>query len=317
MNFIAHRPRKPFPSELVYITIENDGSRSKPKPLPNILKDEAAVSFSLVIPAYNETKRLPVMLAEAVDYLHNTFPNHDYEILLVDDGSSDDTTGVALDWSKEYINKGLLQPDQLRVVKLKKNRGKGGAVTHGMRHIRGKLALFADADGATKFEDLALLDAGIKALEKDKAIAIGSRAHLVPTPAVVKRSFIRNALMYSFHFFLSLVGISHIGDTQCGFKLFTRSAVLSIFPYMHCEGWIFDIEIFILAEIMDIPVKECFVQWHEVEGTKMSLLRDSIRMAWDLVVLRAGYTFNVYGVEAKRSLGIYPKPKGLMAKKRA
>jgi dolichyl-phosphate beta-glucosyltransferase len=251
------------------------------------------------------------MLAEAVDYLHSTFPKHDYEILLIDDGSSDDTTGMALDWSKEYIAKGLLLPDQLRVVKLKQNRGKGGAVTHGMRHIRGKLALFADADGATKFEDFALLDAAVKQIGKDKAIAIGSRAHLVSTEQVVKRSPIRNALMYSFHFFLSLLGISHIRDTQCGFKLFTRSAVLSIFPYMHCEGWIFDIEIFILAEIMNIPVKECFVQWHEVEGTKLSLIRDSIKMAWDLVVLRAGYTFGVYGVEAKRNVGILPTPKGI------
>lgn len=101
-------------------------------------------------------------------------------------------------------------------------------------------------------------------------------------------------MMHGFHQFIRLVGIRHIADTQCGFKLFTRATALSIFPSMHTERWIFDIEIFILASSLRIPVVECPISWHEVAGTKLNIISDSINMAYDLIVLRAGYTCGVY-----------------------
>src|SRR4051794_16588593 len=111
-----------------------------------------------------------------------------------------------------------------------------------MRHVRGEYAVFADADGATRFADLGTLLARLKPVEKDAlGIAVGSRAHMVNTSAVVQRSFARNALMHGFHAFLHVMGIRAIRDTQCGFKLFTRAAVRRVFAGMHCEGWIFDI----------------------------------------------------------------------------
>ncbi len=151
----------------------------------------------------------------------------------------------------------------LRVVTLEKNRGKGGGVTHGLRHVRGEYAVFADADGASRFSDLGKLIEGCEDVVdgSNRGVAIGSRGHLVGSEAVVKvkrlpcrvckasvlnrrtqRSAIRNFLMRSFHFVLMILtppATSRIRDTQCGFKLFSRAALPHIVPYMHAEGWIF------------------------------------------------------------------------------
>lgn len=167
-----------------------------------------------------------------------------------------------------------------------------------MRHIRGKYAIFADADGATRFSDLAALLKRLEEVETPDGygIAVGSRAHMVHTDAVVKRSFIRNFLMYSFHTLLKTVGVREIGDTQCGFKLFTRKAVQVVFKDLRTEGWIFDIEILLLARYKGIPVVEVPVNWHEVEGTKLNLVKDSLRMAWDLGIVRIAYAVGVYKI---------------------
>lgn len=145
-------------------------------------------------------------------------------------------------------------------------------------------------------------------------MAIGSRAHLVGSEAVVRRSALRNFLMKSFHFVLTILtppATSRLRDTQCGFKLFSRPALPHIVPYMHTEGWIFDIEMLMLAESAPatpvvahdgtiigtspgIKVAEVPVGWHEVDGSKMNLVQDSIRMAIGLTVLRASWMLGVY-----------------------
>jgi dolichyl-phosphate beta-glucosyltransferase len=107
-----------------------------------------------------------------------------WEILIVNDGSTDNTVATALHFSKTRN----LPPSTLRVITLHENRGKGGAVTHGMRHVRGQYAVFADADGASKFEDLGKLITNCQHVEdsRKRGVAVGSRAHLVGSEAVVK-----------------------------------------------------------------------------------------------------------------------------------
>lgn len=311
--------------------------------------EPAEVEISVVIPAYNEAERLTPALEEMVAYLDENFgrpitstetnsrptskgagtpkphrnvfkdgsahkrqhPASGYEILLINDGSKDRTVEVALEFSRQHN-----LHDILRIVTLEKNRGKGGAVTHGLRHVRGEYAVFADADGASRFSDLGKLIEGCEDVVdgSNRGVAIGSRAHLVGSEAVVKRSAIRNFLMRSFHFVLMILtppATSRIRDTQCGFKLFSRAALPHIVPYMHTEGWIFDIEMLMLAESAPatpvlasdgsvigtsygIKVAEVPVAWHEVDGSKVNLVKDSIKMAFGLALLRASWLLGVY-----------------------
>ena len=170
--------------------------------------EPAEVYLSVVFPAYNEEKRIVPTLEEAVAWLdknigraggpqvsgnrgnrrHQARHAKDgkavgYEILIVNDGSTDRTVDVVLDFCRE--NK---LHDVLRVVSLEKNRGKGGGVTHGFRHVRGEYVLFADADGASKFSDVSKLIEGCEEVVdgSHRGVAIGSRAHLVGSEAVVK-----------------------------------------------------------------------------------------------------------------------------------
>ncbi|KAI4121703.1 MAG: hypothetical protein LQ338_006215 [Usnochroma carphineum] len=299
----------------------------------NIGIEDAEVYMSLVVPAFNEENRLGVMLREAVEYLQKEF-GHDkpgaaangsvrrrhkdadgqlnghaapkdvdakaeptgWEILIISDGSKDKTMDTALEFARSL---GTESARMIRVASLVENRGKGGAVTHGMRHVRGRYALFADADGASKFEDLGKLVREIEKIEdKDgRGVAVGSRAHLVGSEEVVKRSFLRNLLMHSFHLLLWILtppATAAIRDTQCGFKLFSRPALPYIIPYMHSESWIFDVEMLMLAEAAQIPVAEVPIGWHEVPGSKLNVLWDSLNMAWGLFVLRAAWAMGVY-----------------------
>ncbi|PKS08944.1 hypothetical protein jhhlp_003557 [Lomentospora prolificans] len=303
--------------------------------------ENPSVIVSVVVPAYNEQDRISAALEEAVEYLDNTFGRpgdknasqkaaafpgtqkrlargggplpkvSGYEIIVVSDGSRDRTVEVVLEFSKKHK-----LHDILRVVTLEKNRGKGGAVTHGFRHARGEYVLFADADGASKFSDLGRLIEGCEEVAdgSHRGVAIGSRSHLVGSEAVVKRSALRNFLMRGFHFVLMILtppATSRIKDTQCGFKLFSRASLPHVIPYMHAEGWIFDVEMLMLAEsapatpvlgsdgtvigtTAGIKVAEVPIAWHEVDGSKMSLARDSIAMALGLAVLRASWMMGVY-----------------------
>lgn len=289
----THNPRSPAASELKYITNDGTDSMYDLPPRTNStskIDPDSKVELSVVIPCYNETERLGKMLDEAIVYLEANYHNK-YEILIVDDGSSDNTDTYAL---KKATELGLA-PHILRVVKLVKNRGKGGAVTHGLLHSRGKLALFADADGASKFADVSkLIGFFDDNISNEPGVAVGSRAHMVNTDAVVKRSFIRNFLMYGLHTLVFIFGIRSIQDTQCGFKMFNQQSIQKIFPHMHTERWIFDVEVLLLAELQAIKMRELPINWQEVDGSKVDLAKDSIGMAIDLVVTRLAYLLGIY-----------------------
>ncbi|KAF8930166.1 dolichyl-phosphate beta-glucosyltransferase [Haplosporangium gracile] len=276
----------------------SDKYKAQLKPLSRTDEGSPTKMLSVVVPAYNETERLPIMMKETLDFLKEkahkdlTFS---YEILIVDDGSQDSTVRVALEMAQQEDIK------DIRVLSFEKNRGKGGAVIQGMQYTRGEYILMVDADGATRFSDLDALQVKLKATEQDGlGVAVGSRAHMVKTDAVVKRSFIRNFLMYSFHKVVYILGCRGIEDTQCGFKLFTRKAAQAIFPNMHVEGWVFDIEVLMIAQQLRIPIVEVPVAWQEIDGSKVSLMRDSIQMALDLLIIRMNYILGVWKIRPLR-----------------
>ncbi|KAF9494881.1 glycosyltransferase family 2 protein [Pleurotus eryngii] len=276
-------------------------SPEKPTPLPT-LSGPSEVDLTVVIPAFNETSRLPSMLSTTIDHLTSVSAKskRTYEIVVVDDGSSDGTTALSLKLAGEYPG------SDIRVVTLEKNLGKGGAVRHGMLHGRGKRLLMVDADGASRFEDLESLWKAMDDLGPGDApsFVVGSRAHLVRTEAVVKslnitpnsqRSVLRNILMYGLHTILRVVGVGHVRDTQCGFKLFSRAAAQQIFPAQHLPTWIFDVELLLLAKELGIPVAEVPVEWHEVAGSKLNVVTASLEMLRDLLILRANHVLGRWG----------------------
>ncbi|EJU03764.1 hypothetical protein DACRYDRAFT_49430 [Dacryopinax primogenitus] len=310
---LSSRILPPSPSELTFLT----ASSPNPQPLPS-LSSPASCALSVIIPAYNEVLRLPKMLDEAIPYLEEhhssraaraaeeelqaSEPVEDhpvvqgqegYEILIVDDGSKDATTASALSYASAHPT------IPIRVVTLEKNRGKGGAVKHGVLHSRGARILFVDADGATKFEDLRRVWKECARLERvgaGYACVVGSRAHLVGTDAVVKRSLIRNILMHGLHTILRTLGVGFVQDTQCGFKLFSRPLAQLLFPAQHVTHWMFDVELLILCSMLRAPVAEVPVGWHEVGGSKIRLVWDSLGMLKDLLVVRANYALGTWRV---------------------
>ncbi|GEQ70541.1 hypothetical protein JCM33374_g4219 [Metschnikowia sp. JCM 33374] len=298
--FLKHSPRAETEAETKYMTNDGKGAihslppRISSKSLEGKLpgpKSSAEIELSVVVPSYNETARLRKMLDDAVVHLEGNYSGK-YEILIVDDASKDGTGAFAL---SEATRLGLA-PHVLKVVTLTANRGKGGAVAHGILHGRGNLLLFADADGATQFSDVEKLAAYMATINSGPGVAIGSRAHMINTDAVVKRSFIRNLLMYGLHVLVYIFGIRNVQDTQCGFKMFNRKAAGMIFPHMHTERWIFDVEILLLAELQRVPIGEIPVNWQEVDGSKVDLAKDSIQMAVDLVVTRMAYLLGIYSL---------------------
>ncbi|XP_020379326.1 dolichyl-phosphate beta-glucosyltransferase isoform X3 [Rhincodon typus] len=201
------------------------------------IHDPPTKELSVIVPSYNEEERLPLMMDETLEYLEQRQKKNSsfsYEVIVVDDGSKDETTKVALNYSKEYGS------DKVRVLTLLKNRGKGGAVKMGVLSCRGRYILMADADGATKFADIEKVEAGLKDLQSgpdNMAISCGSRAHL-EKETIAKRSYFRTLLMYGFHFLVWFLCVRGIRDTQCGFKLLTREAALRTFSTLHVDRWI-------------------------------------------------------------------------------
>ncbi|XP_034034166.1 dolichyl-phosphate beta-glucosyltransferase [Thalassophryne amazonica] len=261
------------------------------------LHDPYSRDLSVVIPAYNEELRMPVMLDEAMEYLEDRQrqqPSFTYEVIVVDDGSKDKTTEVAFRYTKWYGS------DKVRVLTLVKNRGKGGAVRMGTLSSRGKVILMADADGATKFSDIEKVEVGLQSLNpkpNNMAISCGSRAHL-EKESVAQRSVFRTFLMYGFHFLVWFFCVKGIKDTQCGFKLFTREAALKTFSSLHVERWAFDVEVLYIAQCFKIPIAEVAVNWTEIEGSKLVPFWSWLQMGRDLIFIRLRYITGAWKLQS-------------------
>jgi len=262
---------------------------------------EGTISLSVVVPAYNEEERLPVMLEETLEYLEERQKKDDsfqFEIIIVDDGSKDNTSKVGLEYSKKY---GV---EKIRVLTFEKNRGKGGAVRMGVFCSRGEKILFVDADGATKFSDLLHVEKGLDDFHGGKdgmAVSVGSRSHL-QEEAIANRSLFRNILMYGFHFIVYLLAVKGIKDTQCGFKLFTRKAALTLFSSLHVERWAFDVELLYVAQSLGIPIAEKAVNWEEIDGSKMVPVFSWIQMGKDIVLIRSRYVIGAWKISTFANL---------------
>ena len=233
------------------------------------------MTLSIVIPAYNEERRLPATLDVVFNWL-DASPYGDAEVLVVDDGSTDATAAVV-------ESRAATEP-RLRLVQNPGNRGKGFAIRHGMLQAKGDWILFSDADLSAPIDELPKLLAA--AQEQGAAIAIGSRA-LDRSLIGVHQSQWREMSGILFNRIMRVITGLPFSDTQCGFKLFRRDAARRVFPLQRLDGFSFDVEDLFVAHTLGIPTIEVPVRWNNVEGTKVGLMQgvasflDLLRIRWN------------------------------------
>jgi dolichyl-phosphate beta-glucosyltransferase len=223
--------------------------------------------YSIVVPAYNESARLGSTLEQILDHAHQQRWN--VEVVVVDDGSRDDTVDVIRRYAAAH--------PEIRLVQNPGNQGKGYAVRNGMLQARGNVMLFTDADLSSPISEAGKL---FSTLEAGADVAIGSR-WLDPSLMFKRQSMQRQVLSRIYHLYLRLLLRFPYRDTQCGFKAFTRHAAAMIFPLQRITRWGFDPEVLYLAHRQGLKVAEVPVAWGHDEGSKINPLRDGMRMGVD------------------------------------
>ncbi len=231
-------------------------------------------ALSIVIPAYNEEKRLPDTLCSLLAYLR-AGRWRSWEILIVNDGSRDATAAVAARFSEEHAN--------VRLLENPGNRGKGYSVRHGMLEAAGEWILFTDSDLSAPIQELDKLFEAARAA--GARVAIGSRA-VDRSLIQVHQSVFRETAGRIFNLMMRTATGLPFADTQCGFKLFEREAAREVFRRQHIERWGFDAEVLFIARKLGYRTIEVPVRWAHSEGTKVSMLRDSMNMFVDLFRIR-------------------------------
>ena len=235
-------------------------------------KEDSAASpldISVVIPAYNEERRLPPTLIDIIDFFDSLHVA--YEVIVVDDGSSDGTADV--------VNKFERVRPQVKLMKLPKNSGKGYAVRFGVLNSRGSRVLFADADGATPISEFTRLN---NALESGADLAIGSRA-MFSNDTHVATSIHRKFLGRVFNHCVNWILLPGIADTQCGFKLFTRPSAQFLFSHQRSDRFSFDVELLYLAKKAEFRIAEVPINWNNIPGSKVNLVLDALLMFRDII----------------------------------
>ena len=226
--------------------------------------------MSVIIPAYNAARTLANTITEVQTWLAASGLAH--EIIVVDDGSTDDTAAIA---------RAAVPP--IGLIRYTPNRGKGAAVRTGMLAATRDWVLFMDADNATTIDHLerfaALLDA-----PSPPQVIIASRR--LPNSRIVRPQHrIRQALGRTFPFVARAIATPKISDTQCGFKLFSAAAARAIFSRMRTDRFAFDVEALLLARRLGYRIAEIPVDWDNPTVSTLKMHRDTFRMLWDLVVM--------------------------------
>lgn len=250
--------------------------------------------LSIVIPAYNESDRLQPFLERTTCFLN--LRRAPYELLVVDDGSRDNTADI--------VERFAASNPSVRLIRSARNMGKGAAVRRGIQAASGRLQLFADADGATPIEELERLE---RAIESGADLAIGSRALASRNRGyTVQARWHRSALGLLFNTIVQRLGLDGIEDTQCGFKLFRKSAAHVLFPLTAVDGYGFDLELLYIAKRRGYRIAEIPVNWADQPGSKVHPLRDGLSMLRSLLAVRRRDARGYYAIQHRCSPSLDP-----------
>ncbi len=233
---------------------------------------EKDIFLSVIIPAYNEEKRLPKTLKAVSDYLSKQ--DYEFEIIVVDDGSRDKTKEIAENLKSKIKN--------LRVLSYEKNQGKGYAVRFGMLNSKGKYRLFMDADNSTSVDQVEKMWPYFK---EGYDVVIGSRdvkGAVLDPPQPLYRRFLGEVFGFLVSLFCGLWGIK---DTQCGFKCFTKKSAEDIFKRCKINRFAFDPEILVIAKKLGYRIKEIPVYWKNDPESKVKF-KSMVKMGMDLIKIR-------------------------------
>jgi dolichyl-phosphate beta-glucosyltransferase len=227
------------------------------------------VKLAVIVPAYNEEPRLAKSLEKIREYLSEQA--YEWEVVVVDDGSTDRTAGIAGSFAGS--------DPRFRLISYVPNKGKGAAVRVGMLDAKADALLLCDADLAAPIEEVEKLFAA------RKSIAIGSRP-LRESHLEIRQPWWREMAGRAFNLAVQALSIRGIKDTQCGFKLFSDKAAKDVFTRCRFDGFSYDFEALMVARALGYEIAEVPIRWAHQEGSKVRLFRDGMRMLRDLVKLR-------------------------------
>jgi glycosyltransferase involved in cell wall biosynthesis len=246
----------------------------------------ASLTYSIIIPAYNESMRLGATLDAILAYIGQRQWNA--EVIVVDDGSRDNTREIV----RSYMEKN----PAVKLLENPGNHGKGYSVRNGMMQGAGEILLFSDADLSSPIEEAEKLFAAIRS---GADVAIGSR-WLNQKLQTRKQPLYRRVLSRTFNLSLRIVLRLKFKDTQCGFKAFTRRAAEAVFPPQKIERWGFDPEILYLARHQGFKIAEVPVRWAHSAGTRLHPFRDGIHAFWDVLSIRKNALRGAYRDKTKK-----------------
>lgn len=237
--------------------------------------------FSIIIPAYNEEKRLPNTLEQVFRFLEEQ--SYTSEVIVVENGSNDRTYETAKEFTKQHKNLHLIHDAQ---------RGKGGAVQRGVREARGEYVLFCDADLSMPVEEI---NKFLPPALNDFDIAIASRE--APGAVRYNEPYYRHLTGRVFNMLIRLMVLPNLQDTQCGFKCLRAEVARDIFRFQTLTGWAFDVELLYIARHHGYRVIEIPIDWYFNADSKVRVLRDSWRMFVDLLVIRRNARRGLYDLK--------------------
>jgi dolichyl-phosphate beta-glucosyltransferase len=233
--------------------------------------------LSIIIPAYNEALRLPPTLQKVAEFLRKQ--PYRSELIIVENGSTDETTAVV----ERFRQEAMRADDPFTLSLLHTPQGKGIAVKEGMLNARGDYCIMSDADLAVPIEEVVkFLPPTLPARSFD--VAIASREG----PGAVRygEPWIRHLMGRVFNFLVRTLAVPGVQDTQCGFKCFTREAMLLVFPLQRIDGWGFDVEILHIATRHKLRLVEVPVHWHYGQNSRIRPIQNTISMVTELLRIR-------------------------------